>query len=144
LNTHRICARGFTDNVTPLHLASRQGYLEIACFLLDYSADITGSPTHTTHSDVQKSLAYFSSAARMRQSTTRTGELHLIWHCWIKGMRRLHKSFSSTEHVIASTRTRIESQEIWTRGRSSYNLVAARLWSWAVIVVELYYLYLIA
>jgi hypothetical protein len=36
-----VHSRGLTDNVTPLHLASRNGHVEVAWFLLQHGADST-------------------------------------------------------------------------------------------------------
>ena len=69
------------DGETPLHLASRRGQVEVARMLIEHGADVTaqnkdGENSITSginsvitfvasHSNLQKSLAYFSSTAQM-------------------------------------------------------------------------------
>ena len=36
-----VCSRNFTDNVTPLHLASKYGHKQVACFLLEHGAYVS-------------------------------------------------------------------------------------------------------
>ena len=36
-----VCSRNFTNNVTPLHLASQYGHKQVACFLLEHGADVS-------------------------------------------------------------------------------------------------------
>src|SRR6266478_501863 len=64
------------------------------------------------HNDVRKSLAYMLNTGQMGQSRIRMGVLHLIWHREMRGSRKLQRSFSSMEPILAPARTRIDSHSV--------------------------------
>ena len=41
-----VRSRGFAENATPLHLASREGRLEVACMLIEHGADMEAQDKH--------------------------------------------------------------------------------------------------
>jgi ankyrin repeat protein len=41
-----VCSRDHPDNATPLHLASREGHVEVACKLIERGADVTAQTKH--------------------------------------------------------------------------------------------------
>jgi hypothetical protein len=102
--------------------------VEVVCILIEHSAVVSvpnqsgSSLLHEAlrskkanhvgpgfrHSDVQKSLAYFSNTAQMGRLRIRMGVVHLIWRREMRGLRKLHRSFSSIEPILATTRTRIK------------------------------------
>ena len=101
-----VGALGF-KNETPLHVASRCGYVDVAQLLLTVIEVRMSAPWMTINTrhyfghrkmDMRKLLGSFSNAAQIRKPRTAKVALHYFWRRKV-GMRKLLASFSNTAHI---------------------------------------------